>query len=191
MKAIFLTGQSNWCSCQLNSAQRTIADILSKEGISVVPLNFPYDTQMEGYRESNLFTASLSNGLQYLFSRMATFSNRYREQVLRQFEDGSRYLVLAGSCGLELFNNLNLPNYVLKKVHIFAYGPVARGLPKSQVTMLQGRDDWLSKRFFKQVDYQIECGHMDYLECPEFITLLLEKAHAIAKGDQFNETKKN
>jgi len=190
MIAVFLTGQSNRRSCQLSPIQRKLADLLEQQGFTVTPLNFPYDSQMEDYQESNLFKASLSNGLQYLFSRRATFSARYREQVLNQFSKNTPYLVLAGSCGLELLNNLQLPENILSKIHVLAYGPVARVVPAAEVTLVQGRDDWLSKQFFKNVDYPIDCGHMDYLESAEVTTLIVEIAKAIKRG-QTSEEKTN
>lgn len=182
MKAIFISGQSNRHCCQLSPIQKNLSDFLSKEGVTVSPLNFPYDTQMSSYHETNLLNASWSNGLQYFFSRKPRFEKQYRAKVIKQFEEEGYCIVLAGSCGLELFNNLHLPDNILKNLHVIAYGPVARAQPKSQFTMIQGRDDWLSKFFFKEVNYLVDCGHMNYLESDDVISALLEIITAIKKS---------
>lgn len=181
MKAIFLTGQSNRHCCQLSPKQKRLADFLSKEGVFVASLNFPYDSEMSTYHETNLLNASWSNGLQYFSSRKPSFEKQYRAQVIKQFEQEGYSIVLAGSCGLELFNNLHLPDNILKNLHVIAYGPVARTQPKSQFTMVQGRDDWLSKCFFKEVNYLVDCGHMNYLDSDDVISALLEIISSIKK----------
>ncbi|WP_354624884.1 hypothetical protein [Psychromonas sp. MME2] len=186
MKAIFITGQSNRRCCQLSPKQKKIADFLEEEGVSVAPFNFPYDSQMNVYHETNLLNASLSNTLQYFLSRKPHFEKQYRAQVIKQFEQYGYCIVMAGSCGLELLNNLHLPVKLLKNMHVIAYGPVARTLPKTQVTMIQGRNDWLSKLFFKEVDYLVDCGHMDYLESTEILNVLQQVICSIKKNQMNN-----
>ena len=59
-----------------------------------------------------------------------------------------RTLFLAGSSGLELLYNLDLPNADLARIHVFAYGPVARRLPACDACFVQGRD-LISRLFFR------------------------------------------
>ena len=51
---------------------------------------------------------------------------------------------LAGSCGLELFNNLALPTHLQGRCAILAYGPTARRMPDTTVEVVVGRRDWIS-----------------------------------------------
>ncbi len=91
-----------------------------------------------------------------------------------------RTLFLAGSCGLELFNNLALPADTLRRVTIFAYGPVARRRPGCACLLVQGRRDWFSRRYFRTVDARVNTGHMDYLANPEVAKLAVETVRRFA-----------
>ena len=174
--AIFLTGQSDKRSCSLTPEQEQTAQALGKLGLDVYPLNFPYQEQMAPYQKVPLIRASIANLRMYLQSRRDEFTSRYRPQLCKRISQHPFTLVLAGSCGLEIINNMRLPDEIKKKLHIFAYGPVARKQPDISCTLVQGRRDWLSKYFFSQVDIVVNCGHMDYLQCPEVLRVLKETA---------------
>lgn len=60
---------------------------------------------------------------------------------------------------------------MLKRVSIFAFGPVARQRPHCQHFLVQGKQDWISRCWFQHVDKRINCGHMDYLEHPQLVSL--------------------
>lgn len=92
---------------------------------------------------------------------------RYQPLALALLERADRTLLLSGSCGLELFNNLHLPAEVLSRVSLFAYGPVARKRPACRHLLVQGHRDAISRLWFPQVDRRIESGHMDYLTRPD------------------------
>ena len=80
--------------------------------------------------------------------------------------------VLAGSCGLELFNNLHLPDALRRRTHIFAYGPVSRQIPEvASHLFVQGTHDWLSRFYHPQVQHRYSCPHMGYLQAPETLRL--------------------
>ncbi|WPD23030.1 MAG: hypothetical protein SD837_00405 [Candidatus Electrothrix scaldis] len=179
--AIFLTGQSDKRSCSLIPEQEQTAQALRKLGLDVYPLNFPYQEQMAPYRKVPLVWASIANLRMYLQSRQEEFASRYRPQLCERISQHTFTLVLAGSCGLEIINNICLSDEIKKKLHIFAYGPVARKQPDISCTLVQGRRDWLSKYFFSQVDVSVHCGHMDYLQCPEVLRALKETALQLQK----------
>lgn len=170
--AVFLTGQSDYRSCSLSPIQQKIEHELTRLDVEVQPLNFPYQEQMAPYREVNILFASLTNITIFFQSRRLSFAQRHRDQLCEISSQNAITLVLAGSCGLEIFNNLRLPNEVTKKMHIFAYGPVARKIPDSTFTFIQGKNDWLSKCFFSNVLNSVKCGHMDYLQSPEVLAIL-------------------
>ena len=170
--AIFLTGQSDRRSCGLSPDQQQTADMLQSLDIEVQPLNFPYQEQMAGYRKINILLASIANLHMYFQSRQEAFVSRYRPQFCRKISQHAFTLVLAGSCGLEILNNFQLSDEVKKRLLIFAYGPIARKRPDIRCTMVQGRRDRLSRYFFPQTDFSVDCGHMDYLQSPEVISLL-------------------
>lgn len=157
----FLTGQSDPPRCALSdSQQRFIAAVAPDRA---VPLNFPYDPQGGEFRPTPLLRASCNNAHQYWASRRIAFRREHRAGVERLLARSERSLLLVGSCGLELFNNLHLPIDLLDRIAVFAYGPVARRRPDCTARLVQGRRDWLSRCWFRTADAQVDAGHMDYL----------------------------
>jgi hypothetical protein len=179
LQVFFLTGQSDPPRCALSPAQRAFIDALPLPASAKLPLNFPYAATTEPWRPSSLIIASLNNALLYVSSRQAGFA-RHAPSLLQQIERAEQTLILAGSSGLELLANLRLPREALRTVHVFAYGPVARGLPPCACTLVQGRGDWISRAWFRTVDHRVDCSHMDYLESPEVLALCAAKVHELA-----------
>ncbi|MCW5202065.1 MAG: hypothetical protein QTN59_17240 [Candidatus Electrothrix communis] len=173
---IFLTGQSDKHSCSLTPDQQKTAHELRKLGVEVQPLNFPYQERMAPYRKINILLASMANLQMFFQSRRPEFTSKYRSRFCEKISEYALTLVLAGSCGLEIINNLRLPDDVKKKLHIFSYGPVARKMPDISCTLVQGRHDGLSKYFFSKVDFSVNCGHMGYLQSPEVMRVLHDTA---------------
>ena len=171
----FLTGQSLPGSCELSPLQHQFAQQLIRKGVHLEPLNFPYREDMQPYRPSSLLSASFANICQYFCSRSRRFSDRYQQQLRLLFDKHPHTLILAGSCGLELLNNLDLPAEYQQRVHVLAYGPVARHRSGFPCTLVQGRRDWLSWYFFPQTDFIIDCGHMNYLYSPEFLAVVKQQ----------------
>ncbi|WP_445765993.1 hypothetical protein [Rheinheimera sp.] len=168
---VFLTGQSNKQSCALSPVQQAFMQQLLAEGVTGVPLNFPYNSALLPYRQVNLFSASLANSRLYLSSRRGSFKAQYREAVAAVLSRYSKTLVLAGSCGIELLNNLQLDASFSSRLHILAYGPVGRCRPAFDTTLVQGQQDWLSRWFFPAVDIRIDSGHMAYLQSAQLLDI--------------------
>lgn len=186
VKALFLTGQSNPNCCGLSPDQQRVAEHLQIKGATVANLNFPYDTSTGLYQPMVLWRASLANGLQYWRSRYPAFEHRYSLIFEAQLKGFDRYIILAGSCGLELFNNLRISPEMYSRIHVFAYGPVARKRPKVSHTLIQGTHDSLSRCFFGSVDHLIACDHMSYLQQPELLALLDIEVELALSNDKHN-----
>ena len=169
----FLTGQSRPSGVALSPVQANFLAALPAPSASRMPINFPYRTRTadQPFAPTPLLVASVRNVRQYLSSRRPWFAERHRAAVEAFVARADHTLLLAGSCGLELFNNLALSANALRRVTIFAYGPVARRQPDCPRLLVQGRRDWLSRRYFRTVDVQVNTGHMDYLTDPVVLAL--------------------
>ena len=169
----FLTGQSNPSSAALSPTQAAFLAELPLPTTGKVSLNFPYSTGVgaQPFWPTPLLVASVHNARQHLASRRPAFAEKYRPLVAALLARAERTLFLAGSCGLELFNNLRLPESLLRRVTIFAYGPVARRRPDCACLLVQGRRDWISRQYFLRADAYVDAGHMNYLTCPAVLAL--------------------
>ena len=178
----FLTGQSHPLTAALSPSQTAFLGKLSVPESLRITRNFPYpdDASTHRFMHAPLLIASLRNGWQYFASRRAAFAEQHRPAVETLLERADRTLFLAGSCGLELFNNLGLPASALRRVTIFAYGPVARWRPDCACLLVQGRRDWISRRYFGAVDAHVNGGHMDYLTDPAVVALARETVRCFA-----------
>lgn len=172
LQVAFLTGQSRPPGAALTPAQTAFLEALPLPAAGRVPVNFPYpDDTGEIFAPVPLLIASVRNARQYLSARRAAFASRHGPAVAALLVRAERTLFLAGSCGLELFNSLSLHAETRRRVTIFAYGPVARRRPDCEAFLVQGRRDWLSRRYFRAVDARVDAGHMDYLSDPAVFTL--------------------
>jgi hypothetical protein len=159
----FLTGQSDPPSCALAADQHAFLDALPAPEHEKVRSNFPYDRTGEDVLEIALWRASLNNIKQYFASRSDAFARAYRPPVLEMLSKADRTLLLAGSCGIELLNNLHLPADVLRSVYVFGYGPVARRRPACAHEIAGSRRDWISRLWFPKPDAWVDAGHLGYL----------------------------
>jgi hypothetical protein len=159
----FLTGQSDPPSCALAADQHAFLDALPAAEHEKVRCNFPYDRTGEAVLEIALWRASLNNIKQYAGSRSDAFGSAYRPPVLEMLSKADRTLLLAGSCGIELLNNLHLPAGALRSVFAFAYGPVARSRPACAHEIAGSRRDWISRLWFPKPDAWVDAGHLGYL----------------------------
>lgn len=133
--------------------------------------NFPYHETFP-FPRPNLIRASLNNSCHYYFSRFGGFRDRHRDQVIGIFSRYEKVILLAGSCGLELLNNLELPDDIRGRLHVFSYGAVSRKLPDTAShLMVQGSRDFISKIFHRRVDHCYAGSHMGYLRSPETLGL--------------------
>ncbi|MCX6550347.1 MAG: hypothetical protein NTY02_04950 [Acidobacteria bacterium] len=159
----FMTGQSDPESCALSPAQAAFLDRLAIPEAARVNRNFPYADQTPPYRDVSLAAASWQNMRQYLVSRTPAFAAAHRPAVVRMLARADHTVLLAGSCGLEILANLELPGPVLQGVHVFAYGPVARHRPACDTVVVRGGGDWIARAWGGHVDHLVEGGHMGYL----------------------------
>jgi len=164
---VFITGQSNPKSCDLSPLQKHFGQLLEGEGRVLHATNFPYQSNLEAHRPVHLIKASYANYASFRHARSSHFSERYSPQVAGLFKQYTKVLFLAGSCGLELLNNLRLPEGALQRMSVLAYGPVTRGNSADfLVTIVQGRYDFISRFNHHKINYRIACGHMGYLSNP-------------------------
>ena len=169
-----LTGQSDRSRCALSPVQEEFLEAVALPESMRVASNFPYLHGSATYRPSPLITASVNNTWLYFWSRTRTFRLAYADRVRELIERRQRTLFVAGSCGLELFNNLQLPEDLLRRVSIFAFGPVARRRPRCAHVLVGSPRDSLSIRCFPSPDHLVDSGHMSYLTRPDVRTLCRE-----------------
>jgi hypothetical protein len=171
LQIAFLTGQSNPACWALSPIQIGFLARLQRGDRDFYTCNFPYQVESPSHEPVPLLKASIYNSAQYLLSRRRTFSERHQAVVLNLLSRHPHTVLLAGSCGLELFNNLSLSSAWLNRVSVFAFGPVARRRPDCRHLLVQGRYDGISRMFFKSVHHQVDCGHMEYLQQEAVVTL--------------------
>lgn len=170
LQIAFITGRSRMDNCSLSPAQTAFIQRVVGQHHPVAG-NFPWTAQPVPWLETGLLRASVNNAREYLGARQADFALRYRQQTLEMLASANHTLLLSGSCGLELFNQLRLPPEWLARISIFAFGPVARRRPDCRHLLVQGEKDWISRCWFRHADRRIACGHMNYLEQPQLAAL--------------------
>lgn len=165
LQVAFLTGQSDPGCCALSPVQQDFLQRLRRPGRRLLALNFPYREDSPPHAPVPLLWASWRNAALYLRSRRPSFAEQYRGPVTALLARAPHTVLLAGSCGLELLANLQLPPAWLARVSVFAYGPVARSAPACRLLSVRGQGDWISRGLYRgRVDAQVRAGHMDYLQ---------------------------
>lgn len=170
LQIAFITGRSNPACWHLSGTQQGFLSRLAAPGRRLVPFNFPYVECLGSRVHVPLWLASFRNSLEYLGSRRPAFVDSYRPAVIELLSQAPHTLFLAGSCGLELLNNLTLPSEWHDRVSVFAYGPVAKDLPPFRSWLVQGRSDLLSRYWIRHVDQLVGAGHLDYLESADVLS---------------------
>lgn len=174
LQIAYITGRSRPGYAQLSPVQSAFINQLARPERRLIRLNFPYFCHADntpGIRPARLLTASFNNSRDYYTSRYHSFQQRYQSSVAELLAQAKNTVLLAGSCGLELFNNLHLPGELMPSTTLIAYGAVARKRPACRHILIQGDRDWLSKIYFRSVDYKVSCGHMNYLSSPEVFAI--------------------
>jgi len=172
IRIAFLTGRSDPSRCGLSPEQQGFLDALRAPGREPVDRNFPYAAQRPGHVAVPLPLAAWRNLGDYIGARRPAFAGRHRSQVAAAFEGDGAVVLLAGSCGLELLSNLHLDASLRARLHVFAYGPVARHAPDvARLLCVQGRSDWISRAGWGGPVHRVDGGHMDYLRQPDVLTL--------------------
>ena len=170
-RVAFVTGMSNPDSWNLSPLQHRFIKSFAFPDTCIYPLNFPYTACAHPYRPTPILRASARNAWMFFFSMQRRFREKYHSSVSNFLSESRHTILLAGSSGLELLNNLRLPAEILQRISVFAYGPVSRRLPLCRRVLVQGTRDWYSRLFHSEVDYRVSCGHMNYLENDEVKTL--------------------
>ncbi|NYZ61492.1 hypothetical protein [Luteimonas deserti] len=168
IRIAFLTGRSDRARCGLSPEQQRFLDALRAPGRQFVDCNFPYAAADAGHVAVPLPLAAWRNLGDYIGARRAAFAGRHRASVTARFEGDAAVVLLAGSCGLELLAGLQLPADLRTRLHVFAYGPVARRAPDvARLLCVQGRGDWISRLGWHGPVQRVGGGHMDYLRRPD------------------------
>ncbi|MDR7191878.1 hypothetical protein [Luteimonas terrae] len=168
IRIAFLTGRSDPSRCGLSPEQRVFLDALRAPGRELVDCNFPYAAPDPGHIAVPLPVAAWRNLGDYIGARRSAFSRQHRASVTATFEGVDNVVLLAGSCGLELLANLGLPADLRARLHVFAYGPVARHAPDvARLLCVRGRSDLISRVGWRGPVHVVDGGHMDYLRRPD------------------------
>ena len=164
----FITGHSVRGCTGLSQEQRDFQKHSAVPTASWLPYNFPWYETFPFPESFPLLGASYNNVRHYFESRRTAFRETHRSEILARFAAYDAVILLAGSCGMELLNNLNLPAETRQRLHVFGYGPVSRRRPAvASRLLLQGQHDIISRLFHRQVDLQFPCSHMGYLVAAE------------------------
>ena len=177
MKVIagFITGHSVPGCTGLSRVQRDFLDGTQVPESCRLEHNFPWIESPSFPGKISLATASWNNVRHCLASLGTAFRRRHRDEVIARFDPFDAVVLLAGSCGLELLDNLDLPGATRERMHVFAYGPVSRRIPRvGSVWLVQGNRDFISRAIHRRVDHVVPCGHLDYLETPGTLALFDE-----------------
>lgn len=182
LQIAMLNGRSNPANWTLSPAQQAFLRQLGGADRHLTGMNFPYLPTEKAYQPTALLRASLANGWEYLNARMPWFRRRYRSVVQALLQQAEHTVFVAGSCGLELLNCLQLAPSDLEKVSVFAYGPVARARPACRSLLVQGRADWISRRWFAEADIVVDADHLNYLQQDEVLQHCRQFIDRIAAG---------
>lgn len=195
LQIAFLTGQSDPSGSALSPEQERFLDALPGGPEGKVRLNFPYPEEARPrrpHREVPLLPASWNNYSQYLASRRPEFAARHRPAVSRLLARAETTLFLAGSCGLELLVNLDLPAGELAGVRVFAYGASARRRPACALRTVHARWDWVAllgaRGRLGPPDFRVGGGHLGYLRNPKVLELASAYVEEIRRSPRREET---
>lgn len=171
MKVAFITGLSDWNNTTLSPNQKKFLDNLNINKSDKIYSNFPYLTQRK-YNKKNIIIASFSNALCYVLSKAGFYENK-THRLKKLLNENKIVLLLSGSCGMEILRNLKLSEEEKKKIHIIAYGAVAKKIPDFQnMILIQGKNDWICRIWIKDYNLRINSNHMNYLENNDFLNFV-------------------
>jgi hypothetical protein len=183
LQIAFITGQSDPRSCALSAAQTTFLRNLPLPEPAKVYANFPYDEQTPKPRDVHLAIASWNNTWQSFLALFPGFAWRYRARVVALVERADRTVFLAGSCGIHILRGLRLPERTLRRVAVFAYGPVAFGRPPCRHVLVGSTGDRISRAFFAHPDVVVTSDHLRYLEDPALAAACLSFLASLDRDD--------
>lgn len=164
----FLSGRGDPERWTLSPALRRFLVAVRSEDDAVVTGNFPNGETGE-HRAVPLLAASWRNLRKYVAPRWLEFAREYRPAIAGLLVRAQRTWFVAGSCGLELFNNLELGEAWERRCTLICLGPVARRRPRwAECVVAQGTQAVVSRVFVPRRDavYRVRCGHLGYLTEP-------------------------
>jgi len=166
LQVAFMTGQSDPRSCALSAVQHRFLRELPLPESAKVYYNFPYDERTPPARDVPLAIASWNNTSQSAAALLPGFARRHRASVAALLERAPRTLFLAGSCGIHLLRGLRLPEPAMRRIAVFAYGPVAFARPDCTHVLVGSERDAISRAFFPHPDVRVRSDHLRYLDDP-------------------------
>ena len=169
IKVCFITGLSNYGNNTLSPIQTEFLSKIDTTEKNKLFLNFPYVNKNLTYKEPHIICASISNAYQYLLSKTYWIEEK-NERLKSMLKEERRILLLSGSCGLELIRNMKFTKEEKERLHVIAYGAVAKKIPDLKyLTLVQSKNDWIARLWIKEYDFMIEGNHMNYLESEKFL----------------------
>ena len=181
LKVALLTGLSDPRNCRLSYVQhRFLASLVVPDSWKVWA-NFPFGECDPDRADPRLWRACAANVDQFIGARTRTRRAIYRRSLTRLAASSEEGVVLiAGSCGLEIFNALGAEVSSMVR-HVLSTGPVAWRRPVVPHTMIQGSRDPISRLFFRHVDVVVDgVGHMGYLSHPTTLSVVNRKLAELA-----------
>lgn len=173
VRIVIVTGLSNPTTCRLTEHQKSIVTEVEGASDFFVPWNFPFlpDSVLTGSvprSEPTLLTAAIANGLQFLRSRTEGYRRAAEPHWNAVLNSSGRMILITGSCGIQLAAASGVLRSAAGRIKAIALGPTGGTDAVFPVTTVQGDRDWISRRWYRQVDHPVpEAGHMDYWEHPE------------------------
>jgi hypothetical protein len=173
-RVCFVSGLSDPTSSALSMDQLALLRSLPFEDSEIVTRNFPFTIDRRDVaREVSLIWASFNNGWQY----WRLDSPRYCDLMARHWQNllqhTDRLYLVSLSCGLEFIRAGIRSHADAARMHVVALGPVCRCLPECELTIIQGEQDWISRRFVPAANHRIEgLGHMGYISHPKVQEIL-------------------
>lgn len=170
--AAFITGHSVRGCTGLSAEQLTFQNRSAVPAERWLKHNFPFHETAPFPTSIGLLRASFNNFRHFVDSRRQDFSSSHCAQLTKLFSSHEAVILLAGSCGVQLLHGLDLPVDILRRIHVFAYGPVSLARPQTaSLCVVQGKNDFISRCFFREADHRINCSHMGYLLARETLDL--------------------
>jgi hypothetical protein len=170
MKVVLLSGLSDPRTCALTESQTEFLRWLPVDEEAKVYRNFPYVLCTEPRKQPPLWLASWRNTWQFLRASSGSYRDAARGHWRALADSAESLVVITLSCGLEIINQCLDDDDARRPIQILAVGPVAWHKPEVPCTLIQAKDDYISKCFFRRPDVVVSPGgHMNYLAKPDVL----------------------
>lgn len=184
---VMLTGQSSFVSSVLDDNKRVFLQKIAanNENFNTSFGGFPWNYEFNTRKKKTSFAMScVRNAMQYLWLKN---NIKYQEGVGRIIHHAiqitnQQLVFITGSCGIQhilcALKKYQKTNFC--HIKIIALGPVGENiminLDLYDLHIVQGKRDFWSKILWngKKTNYRPDCGHLEYYECPEVLTIVDE-----------------